>query len=201
MLHCYSCLIMLSTTFQLYMCASDRLEMAMGSGLAPFTTQQSSSPRDIAAVAEMLSALRLRYEETVVRLYSCQRSVSAILRDAAGNTEDAWETVRHEFAGALESTTTGGTDEELWREADRLVNSLANGSSSRETVDTSSSPVQQEHSPGSSSRERGRQVYSDSEMHLSCLCRFVNKENHASSRTFPTWRSIFDLKCFTFPQE
>lgn len=139
----------------------------MGPGLAPFTALDTSSPGDIAAVAETLSALRLRYEETVVRLYSCQRSVSAILHDAAGNTEEAWETVRHELAGALESTRTGGTDEELWREADRMMDSLANGSFSRETEETSS-PVQQEHSPGSSLSETGSNVSSRFEIRLPC---------------------------------
>lgn len=126
-----------------------RLEVTMGSGCAPFSTLHGSSPHgDIPAVAESLSALRLHFEETVVRLYSCQRSVSTILRDPAASSEEAWEGVRHELADALESTRTGGTDEELWRKAEQLVDSKTKGNSSREAVGGCFPSSNQENLPG-----------------------------------------------------
>lgn len=130
-------------------CSHNRLEIAMGSGCVPFAVSQRSSPTsDVATVAETLSALRLRYEETVVQLYSCQSRVSAILRDPAGSTQDAWADVRHKVAGALESTRNGGRDEELWSKAENLIDSLTNGKSSSGDTEASPSPVKQDHLAG-----------------------------------------------------
>lgn len=99
----------------------NRLEVAIGSdGLPPCKTLEPSTS-EVAVAADALSSLRLHYEETIVRLFSCQRSVSAILRDPASSRADTWEVVRRDLADAR-ALDCGDA---LWRNVEQLVGSLA----------------------------------------------------------------------------
>lgn len=104
----------------------DRLELAIGCRGQPFPTSgEPSASGEISSAAEALSALRLHYEETVVRLYSCQCSASTMLRDPATSKADAWKVIHHELADAKVSTESVNCNSELWRKAEQLVGSLA----------------------------------------------------------------------------
>ena len=104
----------------------DRLELAIGSGGQPFPTSgEPSATGEIPSAAEALSALRLHYEETVVRLYSCQCSASTMLRDPTTSKADAWKVIHHELVDAKLSTESVNCNSELWRKAEELVGFLA----------------------------------------------------------------------------
>lgn len=100
--------------------------MAIGSDGLPFPISDDPVPRDdVAATAVTLSSLRLQYEEAVVRLYSCQSGVSAILRDPTNSTAEGWEVVRRELCDARVATGATSGSDELWGKAERLITSLA----------------------------------------------------------------------------
>lgn len=107
---------------------TDRLQKTLGSGTPPFAPQGSTNPSDNGtAIAETLWDLRLRYEETVVRLYACQSSVSAILRDPTRGNEDEWHGVGRALTSAVGSAGAGEGEQELWRKAEQLVKSITKG--------------------------------------------------------------------------
>lgn len=112
-----------------------RLEMAIGRDSPLFIPEERIGPaRDIATIAETISALRLRYEEIIVRLYVCQNHVQTILRDPVRGTEDNWEDVRQAFGDALESVGVNGGEAELWRKSDIIVNGRSGSGDSGDTV-------------------------------------------------------------------
>lgn len=98
-----------------------RLETAIGYGSPLFTSSEGASDsRDTPAVAEAVSALRLRYEEIVVRLYICQNRVHTVLRDPACGTKGTWKGIKEALGDAMESMRTKG-DEDLWWRAESLI--------------------------------------------------------------------------------
>lgn len=102
----------------------DRLEVLIGPSQMVFPTfYEPDSRRDIEATAEALSALRLHYEDVLVRLYFCQRDVSFMLRDPARRNEDGWIAVREGLAqarAAIESPDRV-SESELWERLEKLV--------------------------------------------------------------------------------
>lgn len=101
--------------------------MAIGCGALPFSPSGSTSASgEMTAAAEAISSLRLHYEEIVVRLYSCQSNASSLLRDPSKSAADAWEAVRQGLAEARLSTGPLNCDQNLWRKAEDLVETMAN---------------------------------------------------------------------------
>lgn len=96
----------------------------MGHGGSPLPLVHTPSPSlEIASIAEALSSLRLHYEETVVRLYSCQSDVSDMLRDPASSAADAWDVVHTGLTDAR--IAMEACDKEQWRKAEDLVGALS----------------------------------------------------------------------------
>lgn len=101
-----------------------RLEVMIGPSQTVFPTfHEPVSRRDIEATAESLSALRLHYEEVLVRLYFCQRNVSFMMRDPANRNEDGWSAVREGLAQARAAIETPArvSEIELWERLEKLV--------------------------------------------------------------------------------
>ncbi|CAM9346800.1 unnamed protein product [Pylaiella littoralis] len=108
--------------------AGDRLKTAIGTGPPPFSVPSgASSSSEISAAAEALSSLRLHYEEALVRLYSCQSNAISVMRDPSKNTADFWGNLRQGLADARSATEALSCDNKLWRKAEDLVESNANG--------------------------------------------------------------------------
>lgn len=120
--------------------------MAIGCG-SPFCTpkDRSRATGGFPTLAETISALRLSYEEVVVRLFVCQDRVQAALRDQARSTNGVLLAVRQALGDAVESVEAAGTLDDLWSKAKSLVE--------RETVISDpaevGSPTPQEGHPGS----------------------------------------------------
>lgn len=105
-----------------------RLKTAIGTGPPPFSVPSgASSSSEISAAAEALSSLRLHYEEALVRLYSCQSNAISVMRDPSKNTADFWGNLRQGLADARSATEALNCDNKLWRKAEDLVESNANG--------------------------------------------------------------------------
>lgn len=129
-----------------------RLEMAIGCGGLPFSPSDSTNASgEMTAAAEAISSLRLHYEEIVVRLYSCQSNASSLLRDPSKSAADAWEAVRQGLAEARLSTGPLNCDDDqnLWRKAEDLVETMANkAGETGAALASGKSPSSEDNNPG-----------------------------------------------------